>query len=129
MMASSTTLTRPLRAASTASGACTSGWTAHPKGATRQECGGGATTSTASAERNRDGRDAHARRMDDVDGVDADVGADVAPRRGVVPFHVGRDDGGDDAAVPGADALALSPSRRQDRRDAGRSADRARGHG
>ncbi len=46
-----------------------------------------------------DGRDADARRLDDVDGVDADARTDVARRRGVVPWHVGRDDGGDDAAV------------------------------
>ena len=41
----------------------------------------------------RDGRDADARRLDDVDGVDADARTDVARRRGVVPRHVGRDDG------------------------------------
>ena len=46
-----------------------------------------------------DGRDADARRLDDVDGVDADARTDVARRRDVVPWHVGRDDGGDDAAV------------------------------
>jgi hypothetical protein len=44
-----------------------------------------------------DGRDADARRLDDVDGVDADARTDVARRRGVVPRHVGRDDGSDDA--------------------------------
>ena len=76
-----------------------------------------------------DGRDADARRLDDVDGVDADARTDVARRRGVVPRHVGRDDGGDDAAVPGPHAVALSPGRWQDRRDAPRSADRARGRG
>jgi hypothetical protein len=48
------------------------------------------------------GRDADARRLDDVDGVDADARTDVARRRGVVPWHVGRDDGGDDAAVLGS---------------------------
>ncbi len=32
-------------------------------------------------------------RLDDGDGVDADARADVARRRGVVPRHVGRDDG------------------------------------
>src|SRR5687767_14778019 len=37
-------------AASTASGACTSGSTAPPGGVTRRACGGAATTSTASAE-------------------------------------------------------------------------------
>ena len=43
--------------------------------------------------------------------------------RGVVPRHVGRDDGGDDAAVPGSDAVALPPRRRQAGPDAARSAD------
>ena len=76
-----------------------------------------------------DGRDADARRLDDVDGVDADARTDVARRRGVVPRHVGRDDGSDDAAVLGADAVALPPGRRQDRRDAPGSADRAGGRG
>src|SRR5213075_2879127 len=76
-----------------------------------------------------DGRDADARRLDDVDGVDADARTDVAGRRGVVPRHVGRDDGGDDAAVFGPDAVALPSGGWQDRRDAPRSADRARGPG
>src|SRR5712691_4332454 len=76
-----------------------------------------------------DGRDADARWLDDVDGVDADARTDVARRRGVVPRHVGLDDGGDDAAVPGPDAVALPPGRRQDRADAPRSADRVRGPG
>src|SRR5580704_4288278 len=93
----------------TASGACTSGSTAPPRGATRRASGGAATTSTTSAERSRDGfrasfparllrrlgaalrrqrggddrlvrvhvgdgRDADARRLDDVDGVDATPG-------------------------------------------------------
>ena len=40
-----------------------------------------------------DGRDADTRPPDDVDGVDART--DVARRRGVVPRHVGRDDGAD----------------------------------
>src|SRR6266705_2484781 len=40
-----------MRADWTASGACTSGSTAHPKGATRKVSGGAATTSTTSAER------------------------------------------------------------------------------
>ena len=56
-----------------------------------------------------DGRDADARRLDDVDGVDADARTDVVRRGGVVPRHVGRDDGGDDAAVPGPYAAALPP--------------------
>src|SRR5919201_461415 len=139
-----------MRADWTASGACTSGSTAPPRGATRRASGGAATTITASAEASRecrdancrtgdlathvfrasvlrrlgapfwcqrggddrlvrvhvgDGRDADARRLEDVDGVDADARADVARRRRVVPRHVGRDDGGDDAAVPGPDAV------------------------
>src|SRR3989442_4804648 len=76
-----------------------------------------------------DWRDADARPLDDVDGVDEDAWTDVARRRGVVPWHVARDDGGDDAAVLGPNAVALPPGRWQDRRDAPRSADRARGRG
>ena len=60
-----------------------------------------------------DGRDGDAGRLDDVHGVDADAWTDVVRRRGVVPGHVGRDDGGDDAPFPGADAMALPPGRRQ----------------
>src|SRR5260221_9452123 len=45
-----------------------------------------------------DGRDADARRLDDVDGVDADARADGARPRGVLPPHLGRDDGSNDAA-------------------------------
>src|SRR2546427_85864 len=153
-----------MRAGWTASGACTSGSTAHPGGATRRASGCAATTSTTRAERRRgcrgaaagleisrrmaserasqqnvfwrlsaalhcqrsgngrlvrvhvgDGRDADARWLDDVDGVDADARADVARRRVVVPWHVGRDDGGDDAAddaaVLGPNAVALPPGR------------------
>src|SRR6266849_6295123 len=167
-----------MRADWTASGACTSGSTAPPRGATRRASGGSATTSTPSAEpsrgcrwRNRgtgdltthgfpasfpasllrrlgaalrrqrggddrlvrvhvgDGRDADARRLDDVYGVDADVRTDVARRRGVVPRHVGRDDGGDDAAVLSPNAVALPPGRWPGSRDAPQSADRARGRG
>src|SRR5438445_13548916 len=76
-----------------------------------------------------DGRDADVRRLDDVDGVDADARTDVARRRGVVRLHVGRDAGGEDAAVLGPDAVALPPGRWQARRDAPRRAARARGHG
>src|ERR1700732_121301 len=163
-----------MRADWTASGACTSGSTAPPWGATRRGSGGSATTSTTSAEpsrgcrwRNRgtgdltthgfrasfrasllrrlgaalrrqrggddrlvrvhvgDGRDADARRLDDVDGVDADARTGVARRRGVVSWHVGRDEGGDDIAVLGPNAVALPQRRWQDRRGAPRSADRA----
>src|SRR6266850_2209385 len=147
----------------TASGACSSGSTAHPRGATRRLRGGASTTSTTKAERSRHGfrasfpagvlwrlsaalrwqrggndrlvrvhvgdeRDADARRLDDVDGVDADGRTDVVRRRGVVPWHVGRDDGGNDAAVLGPNAVALPPGCWQDRR-APRLADRARGRG
>src|SRR5437870_12965583 len=100
-----------MRADWTASGACTSGSTAPPRGATRRASGGAGTTSTTRAER------------------DVDVRTAMARRRGVVPRHVGRDDGGDDAAVLGANAVALPPGRRQDRRDAPGLADRAGGRG
>src|SRR2546427_440094 len=149
-----------MRADWTASGACTSGSTAHPGGATRRASGGAATTSTTSAEPSRgcrgancgtgdltthgfrasfpsggfgrlsaalrcqrggndrlvrvhvgDGRDADVRRLDDVDGVDADARTDVARRRGEVLFHVGRGDGGGDAAVLCSDCLGLPPGR------------------
>src|SRR6266498_3009729 len=52
-MASSTTPIPPMRADWTASGACTSGSTAHPRGATRRASGGAATMSTTSAEPSR----------------------------------------------------------------------------
>src|SRR5437773_12355239 len=93
-----------MRADWTASGACTSGSTAPPRGATRRASGGGATTSTTRAER------------------DVDVRTAMARRGGVVPGHVGRDDAGDDAAVSGPDAVALPPGRPG-------SADRARRRG
>ena len=72
-----------------------------------------------------DGRDADAWRLDDVDGVDADARTNLARRRGVVPLYVGRDDGGDDATVPGPDAVALPTSRGQYKRDTPGSANRA----
>src|SRR5439155_9747171 len=62
-MASSTTPIPPMRADWTASGACTSGSTAHPKGATRRASGGAATMSTTSAERSRGCRGATAGRQ------------------------------------------------------------------
>src|SRR5436309_11767571 len=95
----------------TASGACTSGSTAPPRGATRQASGGAATTSTRGEKSH--GRDADARRLVHVDDVDANAWADLARCRGVVPRHVVRHDGGDDAAVLGPDAVALPPGRRQ----------------
>src|SRR2546422_6317783 len=82
-----------MRADWTASGACTSGSTAPRGGATRGASGGAATTSTTRAER------------------DADVRTDVARRGSIAPHHVGRDDGADDAALPGPDAVALPPGR------------------
>src|SRR6266568_1306976 len=57
-MASSTTPIPPMRADWTASGACTSGSIARPRGATRRASGGAAMTSTTSAERRRGGRGA-----------------------------------------------------------------------
>src|SRR6266852_106351 len=154
MTASSIPPIPPMRADWTASGACTSGATAPPRGATRRASGGAATTSTASAEPSRgcrwpngrtgdlathgfrasfpaglfrslgaalrlqrggddplvrvhvgDGRDADARWLDDLDGVDADARTDVARCRGVVPRHVDRNDGSDDAAILGPNAV------------------------
>src|SRR5436190_23935307 len=76
-----------------------------------------------------DGRDANARRRDDVDGMDADARTVVARYSCVVPWDVDRDDGGDDAAVPGSNAVALPRSRWHEGRDTPRQADRARGRG
>src|SRR2546428_3341561 len=49
-----------MRADWTASGPCTSGWSAPPRGATRRASGGAATTSTTRAERRRGCRGATA---------------------------------------------------------------------
>src|SRR5580700_11407131 len=68
------------------------------------------------------GRDVDARRLDDVDGVDADAWTDVARCGGVVHGHVGGDDGGDDAALFSPNAMALPPSARQHKQDPSRSA-------
>jgi hypothetical protein len=54
-----------------------------------------------------DGNNANAGRLDDVDGLDAKAGTELALRRSFVPRHVDRDDGRDDAAVPGSDVVAL----------------------
>src|SRR2546428_12871497 len=78
-----------MRAGWTVSGACTSGSTARPRVATRRASGGAATTSTATLDRYADARTGMAR------------------RGGGVPLLVGRDGGGDDAALPGPDAGAL----------------------
>jgi len=56
-----------------------------------------------------DGRDADARRLDDFDGLDADAVPDVALRRHVVPYNVGHDDGGEDAAVSTAPFPSVQP--------------------
>src|SRR5688500_9861936 len=61
--------------------------------------------------------------------VDADAGADVVRRRGVVRRHVGRDDGGDDAAIVDPDAVALPRVHWRTGRRAPRLADRARRRG
>src|SRR5581483_324017 len=42
-------------------------------------------------------------------GRDADAGPGLARRRGLLSRHVGGNDGGDDAALAGAGAVALSP--------------------
>ena len=60
-------------------------------------------------------RDAHARRLDDVDVLDTDAGTDMARRHRLFRRHMGRDDDGDDAAVVGANALELSPDDWQER--------------
>ena len=59
-----------------------------------------------------DGRGADARRLDAVDGMDSDVRAELGWRRRIVPWDVGRDDDGDDAAVAAPDAAALPASGR-----------------
>src|SRR6266576_3223354 len=92
-MASSTTPILRMRADWTPSGACIPGSTALRRGATRRACGGAAMTSTRRDER------------------DADARIDMARRGGVVPGHVGRHDGGDDAAILGPHAVALPPGR------------------
>src|SRR5262249_7496906 len=74
-----------------------------------------------------DGRDADARRLDNVDGVDAAARTDLAGRRGVVPCHVGCNDDRNDAAVLDADVVALPPGARRERPHAPRPADRPRG--
>src|SRR5215471_1213363 len=79
--------------------------------ALRRQCGGNDRLVCIDA---GDGGDADARRLDDVDGLDASARTYMARGRGVVPWHVGRDDGGNDAAVPGPNAAALPPGRWQD---------------
>src|SRR5437667_10879531 len=74
------------------------------------------------------GKDADARRLDDVDGVDADAWTDMAGRLGIVRRHVGRDDDRDDAAVVGAHAVAVSPDGWQQGRNEPELADRAGRH-
>src|SRR5262245_19270085 len=64
------------------------------------------------------GTDVDARRLDDVDGLDADARTDLAGRRGIVPRHVGCDDDGDDAAVLDPDVVALPTGPCHDGREA-----------
>src|SRR5215510_9582083 len=118
-MAWSITRTPDIRAESTASGGCTSGSTAHRRDATRMAFGGVTTIVTSTAEP----IDA----LDDVYGVDANAWTDVARSCGVVHRHVGRDDGGDDAAISRPDVVAL-PSSRSSQWAPARRADGARGH-
>src|SRR5580658_6980647 len=75
-----------------------------------------------------DGRDGHAWRLDDVNGMDADARTDVGRRRGVVRRYVDRNDGGDDAAIPGASPLAPLRGRAQGRRNMPGPVDGAGGH-
>src|SRR2546423_12379732 len=128
-MASHTTLTRLTSELFTSLGACTSGSTERRWVATKRVSCGAATTSTNRTDLNRDRSADDARRRDDVDAVDADGGADVARRRGIFRCHVAGDDGGDDAAGPGPDAMALSPGRRQSKRDTSQLAHHARRRG
>lgn len=72
---------------------------------------------------------ADARRLDNVDGVDANARSDVDRRRNVVRWDVGRDDGGDDDAVLGPNASLVPAGHWRDKGDAPRSADRARRRG
>jgi len=81
-------------------------------------------------------RDAHARRLDDVDGLDADARPVVAGCRRLVSRHVGRHDGGHDVAVAGSVAVALprgapygGRGARRSERGAPRSTDGIRGRG
>src|SRR5215831_21037653 len=80
-MASSITLIPPMRADWTASGACTSGSTAPPRGATRRASGGAATTSTTGAERSRK---EISRRINARTGISA-RGSEAARRIDVMP--------------------------------------------
>jgi len=75
------------------------------------------------------GRDADARRLDDVDGVDADARADFARGGGVFPRHVGRDDGGNDDAMSDPNPMAVPSGRCQQRWETSGMADGAGGWG
>src|SRR5580658_2867762 len=117
-MAPSITPIPRMRADWMRSGACTSGSIERRRAATRPASGGAGTTSTGGGEHGRD-----------VHGVDADAWTDLARCRGVVPRHVDGDDGGDDAAIAGADAVALPPGRRWGRGEAPANADWGRRRG
>src|SRR5207237_10891366 len=123
MTASSTTPIPLLRADSMASGACTSGSIARPRGATRRECGGAAMTSTPRAERNRDGRDADGRRLDHVAAMVADDLADVSRPRGIFPRRVGCVVGAVDSADRAAVVSAIPTVTYTRRIDEARMAD------
>src|SRR3984893_8072942 len=109
-----------MRADWMASGACISGSTAPPWGATRRAASGGAaTTSTASDE-------LHDFRASFSANLLRRLGAALRRQRsGVVPRHVGRNDGSDDDAILRTNAVALPSGRRQDRRGAAGPVDRA----
>src|ERR1700722_3370506 len=73
-----------------------------------------------------DGGYADAGWLDDVNGVDADARTDMAWRRRIIPGYVDRDDGSHDAAMLGANAMALPPGGGWDRSDASRLANSTR---
>src|SRR5947209_6017627 len=74
-----------MRAEWTASGACSSGSTAPPRGATRRASGGAATTSTRRAERSRGRRGAAAASPGPPSSRSVEALAVSKPRRPVLP--------------------------------------------
>jgi predicted metal-binding membrane protein len=75
------------------------------------------------------GRDADARRLEDVDDLDANARTELARGRCIVSWHVGRNDGGDDAAIRDPGAGTLPGVRCANKRDTPRSANSASGAG
>src|SRR4029077_7595934 len=61
--------------------------------------------------------------------MDADARTDLACRGGLFRWYVGCDDGGDDAAVLGPDAVAIPEGGRQHGQGAARAAERTGGRG